>query len=362
MTSQWINKISAVITGCIIGIITSIAAADTTGAVREEKHHNVVLQILGSGGPENIQGRASTGYLLWVDGKSRVMIDAGEGASLRFGQANAKVNDLDALLLSHLHADHTASTLSIIKRSYFEWVDGDSSKLIVAGPEGRGSDAAPGSELFPDTKKFIDTLVNSEDAAFAYLGIDQHHPDDHYYYAQVTAKPVPAKLGQVRLVMETEDMSIYALGVEHAYVPALAYRIDIKKNGKTFSIAFSGDQNARQSDEAFMTANKDFVAFVCDVDILVMHLAAAEPDEADVDSTYWHAIPSTIGRVANEAGVQKLVLGHLMSWSDPKASMKIIREQGYTGKMKLAKDLKRYPVNERRKNREASCVYAGADQ
>ena len=106
-----------------------------------------------------------------------------------------------------------------------------------------------------------------------------------------------------------------------------------------------------------MTANKDFVAFVCDVDILVMHLAAAEPDEADADSTYWHAIPSTIGRVANEAGVQKLVLGHLMSWSDPKASMKIIRKQGYTGKMELAKDLKRYPVNERRKNREASCVY-----
>ena len=36
----------------------------------------VALQVLGSGGPFGV-GRASAGYIVWVDGASRFMIDAG---------------------------------------------------------------------------------------------------------------------------------------------------------------------------------------------------------------------------------------------------------------------------------------------
>ena len=34
--------------------------------------------------------RASTSYLLWVDSKPAILVDAGGGAFLRFGQAGAK--------------------------------------------------------------------------------------------------------------------------------------------------------------------------------------------------------------------------------------------------------------------------------
>ena len=34
------------------------------------------LQILGSGGPIADDARASAGYVVWVDGESRVLIDA----------------------------------------------------------------------------------------------------------------------------------------------------------------------------------------------------------------------------------------------------------------------------------------------
>ncbi len=40
----------------------------------------VVLQVLGSGGPEIMQDqRASSSYLLWLDGKARLLVDAGAG-------------------------------------------------------------------------------------------------------------------------------------------------------------------------------------------------------------------------------------------------------------------------------------------
>ncbi|MGY8859642.1 MAG: hypothetical protein ACKVHM_06050, partial [Pseudomonadales bacterium] len=48
---------------------------------------SVTLQILGSGGPNDISGRASSGYLIWIDEESKIMIDAGSGTSLRFGEA-----------------------------------------------------------------------------------------------------------------------------------------------------------------------------------------------------------------------------------------------------------------------------------
>lgn len=66
----------------------------------------VALQVLGSGGPIADDGRASSSCLIWVDGKSRVLIDAGGGAFLRFGEARASSHDLDFIGLSHFHADH----------------------------------------------------------------------------------------------------------------------------------------------------------------------------------------------------------------------------------------------------------------
>ena len=55
----------------------------------------IALQVLGSGGPIADDGRASSGYLVWVDGTARVLIDAGGGTFLRFAEAGARFEDLD---------------------------------------------------------------------------------------------------------------------------------------------------------------------------------------------------------------------------------------------------------------------------
>lgn len=45
------------------------------------------LQLLGSGGPITDDARASAGELIWINGKSKILIDAGGGTYLRFGQS-----------------------------------------------------------------------------------------------------------------------------------------------------------------------------------------------------------------------------------------------------------------------------------
>lgn len=77
------------------------------------------LQILGSGGPISDDLRASSGEIVWWKGKSRIMIDAGGGVYLRFGQAGAKLEDLDFMGITHFHTDHVNDVPAILKGGYF---------------------------------------------------------------------------------------------------------------------------------------------------------------------------------------------------------------------------------------------------
>ena len=54
----------------------------------------VWVQILGAGGPELDDGQAGSSYIVWNDGKARVLVDTGPGASVGFDQAGAKIEDL----------------------------------------------------------------------------------------------------------------------------------------------------------------------------------------------------------------------------------------------------------------------------
>ena len=81
----------------------------------------VSLQVLGSGGPEIGDKRASSGYIVWIDGKSRVLVDFGGGASLRFEEAGAKIEDLDVILLTHLHILTIPQTSLPFSNQVFLW-------------------------------------------------------------------------------------------------------------------------------------------------------------------------------------------------------------------------------------------------
>src|ERR1700747_214229 len=72
------------------------AAAQSCGS------EGVAVQVLGSGGPELQDKRASSSYLLWEDAQAKAVIDAGGGSALRFGESGAQMSQPDVLLLSNV--------------------------------------------------------------------------------------------------------------------------------------------------------------------------------------------------------------------------------------------------------------------
>ena len=57
-------------------ILYSTAAAHAEPAQLCPPADGVAVQVLGSGGPIADDARASTGYIVWIDGHSRVLVDA----------------------------------------------------------------------------------------------------------------------------------------------------------------------------------------------------------------------------------------------------------------------------------------------
>ena len=114
--------------------LAALSAALVMGAPAfAECRGRFAVEVLGSGGPLADDSRASAGYLVWVDGEAKLLIDAGGGVFLRFGEAGAKLENLDAILISHFHADHVADLAAILKSGFFE---GRTRELTLAGPAG----------------------------------------------------------------------------------------------------------------------------------------------------------------------------------------------------------------------------------
>ena len=129
------------------------------------------LQVLGSGGPEVQDKRASSSYLVWIDNQAKVLIDAGGGSALRFGQAEARLSTLDVVAFTHLHVDHATDFPALIKSSFFESQRGP---LPVFGPTG--------NHLMTDTEDFVKQLFHQNTGAFPYLSdyLDREQKS-HYF-------------------------------------------------------------------------------------------------------------------------------------------------------------------------------------
>jgi len=243
----------------------------------------IEIQVLGSGGPETQTRRAASSYLIWRNGHAKVLVDAGGGSALRFGEAGAQMADLDIVLFTHLHADHSADVPALVKSSYFE----DRQRpLPVYGPGGNAS--------FPSMPQFIQALFNAKTGAFKYLS-EYITPGEGSYLLQAKAVNPPPQATQQ--VYQKDGIKATATTVEHGIVPALAWRVDI--DGK--SIVFSGDTNGD---------NGNLEKLAAGADIFIAHNAV--PEGATGPARRLHMPPSVIGRIAAEAKVKKLVLSHRM--------------------------------------------------
>lgn len=271
--------------------------------------NGVWLQVLGSGGPELSDKRASTSYLIWHHGKAKLLVDIGSGSMLNLEKANANINDLDAVLLTHLHVDHSADLPALIKATFFTQ---RTNNLLIYGPSG--------NHLMPSTTDFIRTLFG-HNGAYRYLS---SYLDGSESYT-INTLDIPIEYKQAQTILESPDYQITAVPTHHGPIPAVAWKISI--DDKT--IVFSGDMN---------NDNLTLGQLAHNADLFIAHHAI--PESATGAARNLHMPPSIIGQIAADANVKQLVLSHHMLRSLAQLNnSKVEIRKHYNGPMTFANDM-----------------------
>jgi ribonuclease BN (tRNA processing enzyme) len=277
--------------------------------------HGIVAQVLGSGGPELQDKRASSSYLIWQDGKARVLVDAGGGSAVRFGESGAQMSQLDVILFTHYHVDHSVDFAALIKSS---WFDDRKRPLPIYGPEG--------NDFMPATTEFVADFFGEKHGAYRYLSELLTPGEESSYKLQphnVEGSTKPA------LVFRNSDLAAYVVRVIHGGVPALAWRVEV--GGKV--IVFSGDTNG----EGGLTQ------LAASADLMVAHNAV--PEGAAGIERRLHMPPSVIGQIAADAHVKSLVLSHRMMRTLGKEEQTQVEiKKRYSGPIQFFNDLDCFPV------------------
>lgn len=269
------------------------------------------LIVLGSGGPDAV-GRASTCFILSLDGTPRILIDAGSGAFTRLGEANVSLDRLDLILLTHLHIDHSSELPGILKARAV--ASRGPIDFQIFGPSGAGQ--------FPSTKRFVDLLFGKQ-GAFAYLA-------DFSAPLTIVATDVDARLqpgARPQTLLEQNGLRIDAIAGHHDDAPAIIYRVDFKGR----SVVFSGDIDASGLE------NLRLIADHCD--LLVFNTVVLDPPGSRAILYSLHTPPKKIGEVAAAAHVGALLLTHLNPSIDEaqQAVLASIRHS-YDGPVTFAQD------------------------
>ena len=243
------------------------------------------LTLLGTGGPIPDPARHGSAALLEVGG-ARLLFDAGRGVVLQLTRAGIPVEDVGPVFLTHHHYDHIGDLADVILTG---WLQGRRRPLRVVGP--------PGTE--PIVAALVDRVYD-RDIAFRSQG--EHAID----WAPIESADVTTGL-----IHDGGTWRVFAEPVVHghglAYPAAfkrrwvcLGYRVEAE--GKV--VAFSGD--------CVECDGLRRLAYRADVLVQCCYMARAE-----LTTPYFvHlaretiACADSVGRIAREARVRKLVLTH----------------------------------------------------
>jgi ribonuclease BN (tRNA processing enzyme) len=303
-------------------IISSMAilAAPAAATAQSCAAGPATVQILGSGGPAINPERASTSYLLWIGGHAKMLVDMGGGAYLRFGQSGAKTSDLALVAISHLHPDHVSDLPA------FLWVSNQvrTEPLPIVGPSGGKGVAGPaGNDVAPDFSTFLARLFDEKNGAFPAMGGTLGGRGNG---VRLNVSVVDVLKAEPSTVYEGSGLKVTALGIPHANMPTLAYRVETSDG----SVVFSSDQNG---------TDPKFVDFARNANLLIMHL------QIPVGATNpLHAAPAVVGRIAEEAQVGRLIVSHIGLIGPALDAAIADLKKYYSGPLTIGADLQCTPI------------------
>ncbi|MEC4015135.1 MBL fold metallo-hydrolase [Streptomyces sp. H27-D2] len=241
------------------------------------------LTVVGCSGSFPSAESACSSYLVEADG-FRLLIDMGNGA-LGELQRHCGLYDLDAVLLSHLHADHCIDMCGYFVVRYYRHDGGRAEAIPVYGPEG------------------TEQRLNAAHADI----------------------PTEGAMGEVfdfrALKPGTVSIGPFTVHVDRVRHPVEAYGFRIEQGGST--LVYSGDTGPC---EALDKLAEGADLFLCEAsftygkeDIPALHLNGREA-----------------GEYAARAGVGRLLLTHIPPWTDPRINLRDAQAV-FDGPVELAK-------------------------
>ena len=244
------------------------------------------ITFLGTGVAIPQKGRVQSGVLVRLEEKP-LLIDCGSGVLNRFPEADVSHTEVDTVLLSHLHLDHVADLLPLLKAN---WLRGKTN-MRVYGPEG--------------TEDWLSRVLGAYEYILEEVDVD-------------VIEVLPGK----DFTPEGFDCEIRCTAAVHS-VPTLAYRVTAEDG----EFVYSGDTEP----------SRDIMDLAAEADLLI-HECSFPPGTKVTN----HTTPSTLADMLEEYNkeIGSICLTHFYPDMQGHEKEAVYRLKGYfEGEVILAEDL-----------------------
>lgn len=269
----------------------SLSAVLTRKGLSQERKRTRIILLGTKGGPRvGEAGRSNPSTLILINDVP-YLVDCGYGTSRQLLTAGVSLNKLRYLFITHHHSDHNLEYGPLL---YNAWITGLPVQIDAYGPAGLRKMT---TDFFNYQKFDIDTRI-----------VDEGRPDPRKL---VTAH----EFSSPGLVLQNADVKVSSFLVRHPPIKqSYAYRFDAKDR----SVVISGD-TAYVPELAVFARGADVliheVMYLPGVENLLKRLPNAKRLREHLMAA--HTLPEDVGKIAQQAGVNTLVLSHFVPGDDP---------------------------------------------
>ncbi|MDG2535173.1 MBL fold metallo-hydrolase [Sphingomonas sp. HITSZ_GF] len=313
-------------TSLAIALLVSVLGGVAPAAAQEASF----VTLGTNSGPIPNPKRAEPANLLRF-GDQDILIDAGDGAAWQLAKAGVPLKNLHAILISHLHFDHTGGLFALISQRYQML---EPSPFTVYGP--------------PGTKALVDGIVATITAS-SKGGNNMRAFMPGAAGGNVTvvelADGASFDLGAVKVRAVRNTHFVATPGGDTPDALSFAYRFDM--GGK--AIVYTGDTGASDAVTALAKGADLLVSEIMDPDIALAKVFAGTPNAPqqikDMIAEHFrreHVSPLEAGLMASRAGVKQLVLTHNALPDDAIEGARASIAKNYKGPVTFAQDLDKF--------------------